>query len=130
MDHPLYITVLIFICHLIDMVTCRGIINEMRKSKNNLSICAWNISGAFYQVEGDNYSKLAEPEVSDLLTPSDIFVLTETHCSPSDQPALDGFKVKNIVRPRSENERKNSGGISIGIKSGIKPGIKYLVNRT
>ena len=57
------------------------------------------------------------------ITSTDLFALTETHCSPDEDIQLQGFKVVNNTRKKHKKARKYSGGISLFIRNPITKGI-------
>ena len=92
---------------------------------NNLSLCVWNIDGAYYK--GANICKLDDIDVVNLLKPHDIVCLIETHCDASQLPDLDGYsKPIANVRPKTPGAPFHSGGILIYIKPNIRKGITFM----
>ncbi len=88
------------------------------KHKSCLSIGCWNI-----QCLGD---KLDFQEVTKSIRECDILCLQETHCSYADEPALDGYRIVNHIRPKSPGAKKHFGGMSICVKEELRPGIKFI----
>ena len=67
------------------------------------------------------------PDVALQLCRDSIVILTETHCSYTDNPSLPGFSkpVQNI-RAKSKNATKHYGGIAVFVKEEIRDGVKFL----
>ena len=88
----------------------------------SLKISCWNING--YSHKG--YNKYNDPQFLKNLTQHDIVCLLETHCNLKDSLTLTDYKAVHLIRPKTKNTRKPSGGISIFVKTRISKGIKFL----
>ena len=90
--------------------------------KKNLHISCWNINGHKHK----GYNKYSDPRFIAEINRKDIVCLQETHCSLEDALELPGFKSVHLIRPKSVNTNKRSGGLSIFVRNEIKAGIKFL----
>ena len=97
--------------------------------QTNFSLMYWNVSGIYSSIAGDKISKFDDEYLFKLALSHDIVCLVETHLNKDDKFSLEGYKVTNFKRPKSSNERKASGGISVALKDSIREGVKFLGSR-
>lgn len=87
-----------------------------------LTISCWNINGYKHK----RYNKYADPNFLNKLIEQDIFCLIETHSDLEASLILPHYKSVHLIRPKSKNTRKRSGGLSVFVREEIANGIKFL----
>ena len=94
-------------------------------SNIELQIQCWNIYGAFFNVDGDRYSKLQND--ADFIGHTNkylLFVLVETHHTASDIPQMEiqGYRCFQVCRKKLVKGPK-SGGICVYVHESISRGV-------
>ena len=96
--------------------------------KHELSIQCWNVHGAFFNIEGNRYSKLHNDTEFIEHTRNDlIFGLIETHHKADDIPLLQipEYRCFQVCRKKLKRGRK-SGGICVYIHESIIRGVSKV----
>ena len=84
--------------------------------KSNLNILSFNVEGLA--------SELDDPSFLDMLYKHDICLLNETWKADDSKIGLPGMWDFSVIRPKSRNAMRHSGGVSVLCKEDIRDGIK------
>ena len=96
-------------------------------NRSELQILSWNIHGAFYNIDGDRYSKLSDAEFLGHTSKYLVFGLIETQHTADDVSLLQlpGVKCYQVCRSKLRRGRK-SGGICVYVHNSISRGVSKV----
>ena len=77
-------------------------------------------------MSGERLCKTDEYDFMNAINKCDLFCLTETHCSDSDCPSVQGFKLFMNNRIKHPKAWRPSGGIAVYIRKSIAKGVKIV----
>ena len=80
----------------------------LSRIKDTLDVGCWNIQGLYHRSGTQRPCKLNEPEQKYTIAQTDLFALTETHCSPLEDIQLRHFKVVNNTRKKHKNMKNKN----------------------
>ena len=95
----------------------------MPKASRQVTICSWNINGAYKRLDGQRVCKLDEDIFKENMN-SDIIFLCETHLSLIDNLYYDGYKFFSNCRTMKPS--KSKGGLGLFIKQTLLKGVKIV----
>ena len=97
-------------------------------SKPELQIQCWNVYGAFYNIDGDRYSKVQNNlDFIGHITKYLLFGLVETHHTAQDSPQMQiqGYRCFQVCRKKLVKGPK-SGGICVYVHESISRGVSKV----
>jgi hypothetical protein len=102
----------------------RSMLTNNRCAK--LALAYWNVDGLHKRIDGHRVCKLDDVDLQSQLNVYDIICLVETHCGKDTVLQLPGYQIFRNTRERSQNAKRDYGGIAICIKTLIRDGVKIL----
>ena len=90
---------------------------------SHIRLMHWNIEGVISEVYGN---KLEDEEVLAVINKHDLIAITETHASERTKLDIPGFRVKSIVRKKSQRAKRYSGGIAFAVREELEENIEVI----